>query len=60
MLAECGHCGRTQEVDGESEGLAWYARHIIEEHPDKKNDPAVREHLRRMTEHVAPTNGRPI
>jgi hypothetical protein len=60
MLAECGHCGWTQEVDGEPQAIAEYARHMIQEHPDEAtSDSVVRMWLALREAHVAKTNGRP-
>jgi len=60
MLAECGLCGWTQEVDSEQEGVAEYARHVIDRHPERiPHDAAVMEFIRMKVGYVATTNGRP-
>jgi len=60
MLAECGRCGWTQEVDGESEAVAEYARHTLEHHRDEAmNDATVRLWLALREALIAKKNGRP-
>jgi len=61
MLAECGRCGWTQEVDDEREAVAEYARHCFKKHPEVvPNDPAVLEFMTEWVGHVATSNGRPF